>query len=71
MKLAWKEIKNSNERFITLGSIVFLVSLLTFFILGLANGLSADNAALIKDLPEGPLFMSEDAEMMIEIIQGL
>lgn len=62
MKLAWKEIKNSKLRFIILGSIVFLVSLLTFIISGLANGLSADNAALIKNLPEGHLFMSEDAE---------
>lgn len=29
---------------------------------GLANGLSQDNAALIKDLPEGHFYMSEDAE---------
>lgn len=64
MKLAWKEIKNSKVRFIILGLIVFLVSLLTFIISGLANGLSADNASLIKDLPEGHIFMSEDADEM-------
>lgn len=42
-----------------LGSIIFLVSLLTFMISGLANGLSQDNAALIKDLPDGQFYMTE------------
>ena len=45
-----------------LGSIVFLVSLLTFIISGLANGLSQDNAALIKELPDGQFYMNADAE---------
>ena len=62
MKIAWKEIKKSKSRFIILGSIVFLVSLLTFIISGLANGLSQDNAALIKDMPEGQFYMDEDAD---------
>jgi len=62
MKLAWKEIVKSKSRFIILGSIVFLVSLLTFMISGLANGLSQDNAALIKDMPEGTFYMAEDAD---------
>ncbi|MGY0693744.1 ABC transporter permease [Virgibacillus sp. FSP13] len=62
MKLAWKEMKKSKARFMILGSIVFLVSLLTFIISGLANGLSQDNAALIKDLPDGQFYMNEDAD---------
>lgn len=62
MNMAWKEIKKSKSRFIILGSIVFLVSFLTFIISGLANGLSQDNAALIKDMPEGTFYMSKDAE---------
>lgn len=62
MKIAWKEIKKSKARFIILGSIVFLVSLLTFVISGLANGLSQDNAALIKDMPDGQFYMDDDAE---------
>ena len=62
MKMAWKEIVKSKSRFIILGSIVFLVSLLTFMISGLANGLSQDNAALIKDMPEGTFYMAEDAD---------
>ncbi|MFF2177851.1 ABC transporter permease [Lysinibacillus sp. NPDC058147] len=62
MNLAWKEIKKNKVRFLILGSIVFLVSLLTFIISGLANGLSQDNAALIKDLPQGQFYMNEDAD---------
>lgn len=62
MNIAWKEIKKNKVRFLILGSIVFLVSLLTFIISGLANGLSQDNAALIKDLPSGQFFMNEDAD---------
>src|SRR5699024_9591327 len=55
-------MKKNKSRFIILGSIVFLVSLLTFIISGLANGLSQDNAALIKDMPEGQFYMEEDAD---------
>ena len=62
MNIGWKEIKKSKVKFLILGSIVFLVSLLTFIISGLANGLSQDNAALIKDLPDGQFYMNENAE---------
>lgn len=62
MNIAWKEIKRNKVRFLILGSIIFLVSLLTFIISGLANGLSQDNAALIKDLPNGVFYMDEEAE---------
>ncbi|WP_226530610.1 ABC transporter permease [Metabacillus niabensis] len=62
MNLAWKEMKKNKVRFLLLGSIVFLVSLLTFIISGLANGLSQDNAALIKNLPDGQFYMSENAD---------
>ncbi|MDQ0201327.1 ABC transporter permease [Neobacillus ginsengisoli] len=62
MNIAWKEIKKNKARFFILGSIVFLVSLLTFIISGLANGLSQDNAALIKDLPNGQFYMTKDAD---------
>ncbi|WP_153732829.1 ABC transporter permease [Sporosarcina obsidiansis] len=61
MKIAWKEMKKSKAKFLILGSIIFLVSFLTFIISGLANGLSQDNAALIKDLPDGQFYLNEDA----------
>ncbi|MDV6378678.1 ABC transporter permease [Sporosarcina sp. GW1-11] len=61
MKIAWKEMKKSKAKFLILGSIIFLVSFLTFIISGLANGLSQDNAALIKDLPTGEFYLNKDA----------
>jgi putative ABC transport system permease protein len=67
MNIAWKEMKKNRVRFLILGSILFLVSLLTFIISGLANGLSQDNAALIKDLPNGQFYMSKDAEEMYNL----
>ncbi|QED46846.1 ABC transporter permease [Cytobacillus dafuensis] len=62
MNIAWKEMKKNKARFLILGSIVFLVSLLTLIISGLANGLSQDNAALIKDLPDGQFYMTKDSD---------
>ncbi|NYV67125.1 ABC transporter permease [Bacillus sp. Gen3] len=62
MNIAWKEIRKNKVRFMILGSIIFLVSLLTFIISGLANGLSQDNAALINNLPNGQFYMTKDAE---------
>lgn len=62
MNMAWKEIIKNKSRFIILGSIVFLVSLLTLIISGLSNGLSQDNAALIKDMPEGTFYMNAEAD---------
>lgn len=61
MNIAWKEIRKSKAKFIILGSIIFLVSFLTFIISGLSNGLSQDNAALIKDLPNGQFYMNDEA----------
>jgi putative ABC transport system permease protein len=62
MNMAWKEMKKNKGRYFILGSIVFLISLLTFMISGLANGLSQDNASLIKDLPNGQFYMNKEAE---------
>lgn len=62
MNMAWKEIIKNKSRFVILSSIVFLVSLLTLIISGLANGLSQDNAALIQDMPEGTFYMEASAD---------
>jgi putative ABC transport system permease protein len=64
MNMAWKEMKKNKARFLILGSIVLLVSLLTFIISGLANGLSHDNAALIKNLPDGNFYMTKEANQI-------
>lgn len=62
MQMAWKEVKKSKMKFLILGSIIFLVSFLTFIISGLANGLSEDNAALIKNVPNGQFYLTDDAK---------
>lgn len=62
MQMAWKEVKKSKMKFLILGSIIFLVSFLTFIISGLANGLSEDNAALIKNISKGEFYLTEDAD---------
>lgn len=74
MKLAWKEMKKGKAKFLILGSIIFLVSFLTFIISGLANGLSQDNAALIKDLPTGKFYLTKEADKtynLSKIEQGI
>ncbi|AOM84428.1 FtsX-like permease family protein [Salisediminibacterium beveridgei] len=62
MRIAFKEIRKSKMKFTILGSIIFLISFLTFMIAGLANGLSYDNASLIKDMPEGVFYLDEAAD---------
>lgn len=62
MKMAWKEIKKNKLRYLILGSIIFLIALLTLIISGLANGLSKDNASLIQNLPEGTYYLEESAD---------
>ncbi|URN95692.1 MAG: ABC transporter permease [Candidatus Pristimantibacillus lignocellulolyticus] len=61
MNMAWKEIKKSKAKFVIVGSIIFLISFLTFIISGLANGLSQDNSALVKSMPQGHFYMNSDA----------
>lgn len=62
MQMAWKEMMKYKLRYFILGSIIFLIALLTMIISGLANGLSADNASLIKNMPDGTFYMEENAE---------
>lgn len=62
MKMAWKEMMKYKMRYLILGSIIFLISFLTLIITGLANGLSYDNAALVKNMPEGTYYMEREAE---------
>lgn len=66
MSIAWKEMRKSKGKFTILGSIVFLVALLTFMISGLANGLSRDNASFIQDFPDGTFYLTKQAEQTIQ-----
>ncbi|WP_462422234.1 FtsX-like permease family protein [Salinicoccus sp. Marseille-QA3877] len=60
--MAWKEMMKYKTRYLILGSIIFLISFLTLIISGLANGLSYDNASLVKNMPEGTYYMESEAE---------
>ncbi|WP_079479040.1 ABC transporter permease [Halobacillus salinus] len=62
MYMAWKEMKKNKARFLIVGAIVFLISLLTFIVSGLANGLSKDNVSLLKNMPEGTFYLSEESD---------
>lgn len=62
MNMGLKEMKKNKTRFVIIGSVVFLISLLTFLLSGLANGLSEDNMASIRNLPDGYFHLSEEAE---------
>ncbi|QHA93140.1 ABC transporter permease [Bacillus sp. N1-1] len=62
MFMAWKEMKKNKSRFLILGFIILLISLLTFIISGLANGLSHDNVSLIKNMPDGTFYMSKESD---------
>lgn len=62
MKMAWKEIMKYKMRYFILGAIIFLIALLTLIISGLANGLSADNASLIQNMPDGTYYLEEEAD---------
>ncbi|WP_332645407.1 ABC transporter permease [Lysinibacillus sp. 54212] len=62
MNLAWKEMQRNKSKFLIIGSVIFLISFLTFIISGLAAGLSQDNAALIKNMPDGQFYIAEDAD---------
>ncbi|MBF0705815.1 ABC transporter permease [Alkalihalobacillus hwajinpoensis] len=62
MFMAWKEMKKNKSKFLIVGFIVLLISLLTFIISGLASGLSHDNVSLIKNMPVGTFYMSEESD---------
>lgn len=69
MNLAWKEMKRNKSKFLIVGAVIFLISFLTFIISGLAAGLSQDNAALIKNLPDGQFYMTEKADGAFNLSQ--
>src|SRR5690625_5530552 len=62
MNIIKKKIKKIISYFNKLVLIIFLINIITLIISGLANGLSQDNAALIKDMPEGTFYMEDDAD---------
>ncbi|MGV2621376.1 UNVERIFIED_CONTAM: ABC transporter permease [Halobacillus marinus] len=62
MNMAWKEMKKNKARFLLLGSIVFLLSLMTFILSGLSEGLSEDNVSLVKQMPDKTFHLNAGAD---------
>ncbi|MCO7175373.1 ABC transporter permease [Sporolactobacillus kofuensis] len=65
MYLSWKEICHSKGRFFFMMLIIALLSYLVFFISGLANGLSSDNASAIEKYSHQTFILQKDADQRI------
>lgn len=65
MYLAWKEIRRSKGRFFFMMVIIALLAYLVFFVSGLANGLSKDNASAIEKYSNETFILQKDADQRI------
>ncbi|ALX48832.1 ABC transporter permease [Lentibacillus amyloliquefaciens] len=63
MFLAIRELLYAKFRYVLIGLIMVLITLLIFIISGLAQGLSADNASAIQDLKADYILIDPDAEL--------
>lgn len=62
MFLAIRELKYSKGRYLLIGLIMVLVAWLTFIVSGLANGLSSDNASILKNMDADYFILQADSE---------
>ncbi|UWE04982.1 ABC transporter permease [Laceyella sacchari] len=62
MFLALRELKFAKLRYILIGFVMILISWLVFIISGLANGLSADNAAALLNMKADHFVIQPDSE---------
>ncbi|NIK76475.1 putative ABC transport system permease protein [Paenibacillus castaneae] len=62
MFLALRELKYSKGRYGLIGLIMVLVAWLTFIVSGLANGLSSDNASILKNMDADYFVLQSDSE---------
>jgi len=62
MFLAIRELKYSKGRYFLIGLIMVLVAWLTFIVSGLANGLSSDNASILKNMDADYFVLQSDSE---------
>ncbi|WP_028400437.1 ABC transporter permease [Ectobacillus panaciterrae] len=62
MFLALRELKYAKGRYLLIGLIMVLVAWLTFIVSGLANGLSLDNASVLKSMNADYFVFQADAE---------
>jgi len=62
MFLAIRELKYAKGRYFLIGLIMVLVAWLTFMVSGLANGLSSDNASILKNMDADYFVLQTDSE---------
>jgi len=62
MFLALRELKYAKGRYFLIGLIMVLVAWLTFMVSGLANGLSSDNASILKNMDADYFVLQTDSE---------
>ncbi|WP_050615413.1 ABC transporter permease [Bacillus testis] len=65
MFLAIREMKHSKFRYLLIGLIMVLISFLTLFITGLANGLSADNASALQEMKGTHFVVDKNADQRL------
>lgn len=61
MFLALREMKHAKFRYVLIGFIMVLISWLVFFVSGLAQGLSSDNASAIKEMKADYFVLQKDS----------
>jgi putative ABC transport system permease protein len=67
MKLAWKEIKHSKNKFLLIELILVLMIFMVIFLSGLANGLARAVSAAIENADATHFILSENSEDLITL----
>ncbi|WP_042346414.1 ABC transporter permease [Bacillus massiliigorillae] len=65
MFLAIREMKHAKFKYLLIGLIMVLIAWLVFFVSGLAQGLSSDNASAIQKMDADYIVLQQDAEHRI------
>lgn len=60
--VAWRELRFARGRFLLIGSVVALITLLVGFLAGLTGGLAAQNVSSVLELPGDRLVLQEPRE---------
>lgn len=67
MKLAWKEIKHSKNKYLLIELILVLMIFMVIFLSGLANGLARAVSAAIENVDATHFILSENSEDLITL----
>ncbi|RDV44391.1 ABC transporter permease [Leifsonia sp. ku-ls] len=61
MFVAWRDLRHARGRFLLIGAVVALITLLVGFLAGLAGGLASQNVSAVLDLPGERLVLQTSA----------